>query len=151
MKFPLRAQSFLNLPNVGSRYLGTRSTNDVALEPVKLAYATYEGTLPEQDTHKNPLVIMHGLFGSKSNWNSLCKVFQQKTKPSRKIIALDARNHGDSPHDPHHSYELLALDLKDFFDNVGLQKASILGHSMGGRTAMLFALKYVCKFMFKLT
>ncbi|XP_044764071.1 protein ABHD11 [Coccinella septempunctata] len=136
MKF--LTQSFLKLRKLQHRQL----CNEARLEPVKLAYATYENTLPVQDIHQNPLVVMHGLFGSKSNWNSLCKVFQQKTKPSRKIIALDARNHGDSPHDPHHSYELLALDLKNFFDSVGIEKASVLGHSMGGRTAMLFALKY---------
>lgn len=143
----LKAQSFLKFWNISNRYLSVRSRHDGCLEPVKLAYATYEGTMPEQETHQNPFLIMHGLLGSKSNWNTLCKVFQQKTEPSRKVIAIDARNHGDSPHDPHFSYELLALDLKNFFENAGIEKACIMGHSMGGRTAMLFALKYVCKFI----
>ncbi|KAL3272194.1 hypothetical protein HHI36_022677 [Cryptolaemus montrouzieri] len=141
MTLLLRSLKVPKLLNINKRPFCTRQNKDFSLEPVNLAYATYEGTLTLEN-NPHPLIIMHGLFGSKSNWNTLCKVFQQKTNPQRKIIAVDARNHGDSPHDPHHSYELLALDLKDFLENLGLEKASILGHSMGGRAAMLFALKY---------
>ncbi|XP_018561001.1 protein ABHD11 isoform X2 [Anoplophora glabripennis] len=112
-----------------------------ALEPVQLSYATYESTvgLPGQAP---PLVIMHGLFGSKGNWNSLCKVYQQKTNPERKIIAIDARNHGDSPHNDNHTYAHMAADIKALLDQLHLEKVALMGHSMGGRTVMLFALKY---------
>nr|CAI5834017.1 unnamed protein product [Callosobruchus analis] len=118
------------------------STNADTLEPVKLSYATYESTTADKPSQAAPLVIMHGLFGSKSNWNSLCKVYQQKCNPQRKIIAVDARNHGDSPHSSEHTYAHLAADLKSLLNQLAVEKAALLGHSMGGRAVMLFALKY---------
>jgi len=90
----------------------------------------------------NPLVIMHGLFGSKSNWNSLCKAFAQKTNPPRNIFSVDARNHGDSSHTDEHSYELMSEDIAGFLKEKQIEKASILGHSMGGRSMMYFALRH---------
>lgn len=106
---------------------------------VNLAYASFEST----DSKKKaaPLIILHGLLGSKSNFSTICKSFQMKTKPNRKIIAVDARNHGDSPHHPSHDYEGMSLDLKVFLDSMDIRRASLLGHSMGGGTAMLFSLK----------
>lgn len=59
------------------------------------------------------------------------------------IIAVDARNHGDSGHSSAHTYELLAEDLRQFHRENGIQKSIVLGHSMGGRAMMVFALKYV--------
>ncbi|KAL3265790.1 hypothetical protein HHI36_009988 [Cryptolaemus montrouzieri] len=111
-----------------------------SMEPVNLAYVVKESTFSEKSS--NPLIVMHGLFGSKSNWNTLCKWYQEKTKPQRKIIALDVRNHGDSPHHPNHSYEVLVLDLKTLMKRLEIVKACLLGHSMGGSIAMLFALNY---------
>jgi abhydrolase domain-containing protein 11 len=111
-----------------------------SIEPVKLAYASYESTSSSNDADPAPLVVIHGLFGSKSNWNSLCKVYHHKTQ--RKIIAVDARNHGDSPHTDQHTYEHLALDLKELLAQLKFKKAAFLGHSMGGRAVMYFALKY---------
>lgn len=115
------------------------------LEPVKLSYATYENTRNNIDGPQKPppLVIMHGLFGSKSNWNSLCKVYEQKTKPQRKIIAIDARNHGDSPHNQNHTYAHMVADVRSLLDHLHIENAAFMGHSMGGRALMLFALKYV--------
>lgn len=114
--------------------------------PLKLAYASYEDTRSldmNLVSEAPPLIIMHGLFGSKANWNSLCKAMQSKTKPNRKIIAVDARNHGDSPHNPVHTYESLATDIKHLIDTERLgSKVALLGHSMGGRAMMLFALKW---------
>ncbi|KAK9875584.1 hypothetical protein WA026_009387 [Henosepilachna vigintioctopunctata] len=107
---------------------------------VNLAYVTYESTSSE--TFANPLIIMHGLFGAKSNWNTLCKKYYEKTKPPRKIVAVDARNHGDSPHHNRHNYEMLVLDLKVLMENLEIDRACLLGHSMGGATAMLMALNH---------
>ncbi|KAJ8917347.1 hypothetical protein NQ315_002369 [Exocentrus adspersus] len=119
-----------------NRFLSSTET----LEPVKLSYATYESTVPEAQAA--PLLIMHGLFGSKGNWNSLCKVYQQKTDPNRKIVAIDARNHGDSPHSHNHTYAHMAADIRDLLEQLRLDKVALMGHSMGGRAVMLFALKY---------
>lgn len=113
-------------------------------EAVDLAYATYESTRSyDPKDAPSPLIIMHGLFGSKANWNSHCKAFHQKTIPQRKVISIDARNHGDSPHTAQHTYQHLVEDLRSLFDKLNVRKAALLGHSMGGRAIMLFALKYV--------
>lgn len=125
------------------RCLHVTSKKQNQLEPINMAYASYEITTP---VSTSPLLIMHGLFGSKANWNSLSKALQQKTQPPRKIIAADARNHGDSPHTNHHSYEHLSEDILRFLQQMNIKSASLLGHSMGGRAAMLFALKHVRSF-----
>jgi pimeloyl-ACP methyl ester carboxylesterase len=84
-----------------------------------------------------PLIILHGLFGSSDNWFSLSKVFAN----SFRVFTIDQRNHGQSPHSPDHNYRLLTEDLEEFVVEHNLEKPIILGHSMGGKTAMNFALK----------
>lgn len=81
------------------------------------------------------LIILHGLFGSLDNWQSLAKQFAQEFS----VFIIDQRNHGRSPHSDDFSYEDMAYDLSDFMDQNGIYEASILGHSMGGKTAMTFA------------
>lgn len=119
----------------------TKSKEKEKIQPVDLAYASYEST--DIGYGSTPLVIMHGLLGSKNNWNSLSKAFHKKTIPQRKIIAVDARNHGDSPHTSQHTYEHLVEDIKKLLQRLKISRTSFLGHSMGGRAMMLFALKYV--------
>ncbi len=85
-----------------------------------------------------PFVFLHGLFGSSINWNSVSKYFS----PDYKVYLIDQRNHGRSPHDPAFDYDLMSEDLYEFFIDHGLEKAVVLGHSMGGKTAMSFAAKY---------
>uniref|UniRef100_A0A182PG21 sn-1-specific diacylglycerol lipase ABHD11 n=1 Tax=Anopheles epiroticus TaxID=199890 RepID=A0A182PG21_9DIPT len=109
--------------------------------PVPLSFTRYENNVP--DSNAPPVLVLHGLFGSKSNWNSLGKAFHKNTKPVRKIYAIDARNHGDSPHTDEHSYEHMVEDLVHLYQTLGIEKAAIIGHSMGGRAMMLLALKYV--------
>lgn len=108
----------------------------------KLAYATYEATqsYSEINPEPTPLIVLHGFMSSKNNWNTYCKKIQHLH--NCKVIALDARNHGESPHSKSHSYDNLVMDLKRFVDEQHLKTIQLLGHSMGGRTAMLFALKY---------
>ncbi|XP_014214305.1 protein ABHD11 [Copidosoma floridanum] len=109
--------------------------------PVKLAYASYESTKEVSDgSPKSPILIHHGLFGSKSNWNSLSKTIHQKTK--RKVITIDARNHGDSPHTPQMSYYHMTEDVKLLLKDLNIKKVILMGHSMGGGTVMYTALSY---------
>ncbi len=84
------------------------------------------------------LIIIHGLFGSLDNWATLGKGFAQ----GRKVYLIDQRNHGKSPHDEGFSYDLMADDLEEFMNDHDIKKATILGHSMGGKTAMKFAMKF---------
>ncbi|XP_006889849.1 PREDICTED: alpha/beta hydrolase domain-containing protein 11 [Elephantulus edwardii] len=85
------------------------------------------------------LVFLHGLFGSKNNFNSIAKALAHQT--GRKVLTVDARNHGDSPHDPAMSYEAMSQDLQDLLVQLGLVPCVLVGHSMGGKTAMLLALQ----------
>lgn len=84
-----------------------------------------------------PLIILHGLLGASGNWHTLnSRVFAQHFE----VFALDQRNHGRSPHSPVFDYPTLAADVRDFMDQQGIIQAHLLGHSMGGKTAMQFAL-----------
>ena len=82
-----------------------------------------------------PLVILHGLFGSSDNWLTLGKRYAEDYK----VYLVDQCNHGQSFHDEEFTYESMAGDLNEFFDAQNLDKAHVLGHSMGGKTAMVFA------------
>ena len=85
-----------------------------------------------------PLVVLHGLMGSLDNWQSLSRALSTEMK----VYLVDQRNHGLSPHTDHISYPLMAADLLEFFDQQGIAKAHVLGHSMGGKTAMEFTLRH---------
>lgn len=107
--------------------------------PIKMAYNSYQTA--GIDAGQPPLIIMHGLFGSKGNWNSLCKAYQKTLNCI--VYSVDARNHGDSPHSPNHSYQHLAADLMEFMRDFKIKKAKLIGHSMGGRAVMYLTLKHV--------
>lgn len=85
-----------------------------------------------------PVIILHGLFGSLDNWMSLAK----KWSENYQIWLVDQRNHGQSPHSEDFNYELMAEDLKEFLSENEIKDPIILGHSMGGKTAMEFAVNY---------
>ncbi|KAK4878056.1 hypothetical protein RN001_010562 [Aquatica leii] len=106
---------------------------------VKLASETYVNAQADGDVTL-PVLIMHGLFGSKAVWAHIARFLAMESNPRRKIIALDARNHGDSPHTSEHSYEHMSNDLLYFMQMNKIAKATVLGHSMGGRCAMYFSL-----------
>ncbi|WP_347821140.1 alpha/beta fold hydrolase [uncultured Planktomarina sp.] len=82
-----------------------------------------------------PLVIAHGLFGSGRNWGVIAK----RLANHRRVIALDMRNHGASPWHEDHNYHALAADIAEVATNLG-QPVDLLGHSMGGKAAMVAAL-----------
>ena len=83
-----------------------------------------------------PVVLLHGLFGSLDNWHRISVQLAQHFH----VFAVDQRNHGGSPHAREMSYPLMAADLEEFMDVQHLESAFVLGHSMGGKTAMQFAL-----------
>ncbi len=84
------------------------------------------------------LVILHGLLGTSDNWQTLGKRFAE----THRVHLIDQRNHGRSPHHPVHSYEAMAEDVLHYLDERNIQRASIIGHSMGGKTALVFAHRY---------
>lgn len=86
-----------------------------------------------------PMVILHGLFGSCDNWLTISKVIADQ---GFSVYAVDQRNHGRSPHAPTHTYPELADDLHEFIQQQGLEKPILVGHSMGGKTVMQYAMQY---------
>jgi len=85
-----------------------------------------------------PLFILHGFFGMSDNWKTLGNKFSENYE----VHLIDQRNHGRSFHSDEFSYELLVEDLLYYIDYYELGRINILGHSMGGKTAMLFAVTY---------
>lgn len=85
---------------------------------------------------KPPLVIVHGLYGSARNWGVIAK----RLSDERHVVAVDQRNHGNSPWHDSHSYFDMADDLAEVIEALG-GRADVLGHSMGGKTAMVLALR----------
>ena len=86
-----------------------------------------------------PLIIVHGLFGTLDNWQTIAKQFST----SYSVFLIDQRNHGRSPHvDGLFNYKILAEDLKEFMEQNWIYKASLIGHSMGGKTILQFAAEY---------
>ncbi|MGH7950361.1 MAG: alpha/beta fold hydrolase [Limisphaerales bacterium] len=85
-----------------------------------------------------PLIILHGLFGSSDNWLGLAQKFAVKFH----IFVLDLRNHGRSPHSDEMNYSLMAGDVVEFLDGQKIESTNVLGHSLGGKVAMQFALNF---------
>ena len=84
----------------------------------------------------SPVVLLHGLFGSARNLGNLARSLATQ----HRVLALDQRNHGDSPHDPAMDYPTLAADVRETMAAEGAFPAAVVGHSMGGKTAMQLAL-----------
>ncbi len=82
-----------------------------------------------------PLIILHGLYGSSDNWF----VIEKKLAERYTVYSVDLRNHGQSPHHEDHTFAAMKDDLVQFFDEQNIQSAALLGHSMGGKVAMVFA------------
>lgn len=87
-----------------------------------------------------PLLILHGFLGMSDNWKTLGNKFFEE-KPYQ-VHLIDQRNHGKSPHSEEHSYELMAEDIKAYCEEHSLDNIILMGHSMGGKTAMLVATNY---------
>ncbi len=84
-----------------------------------------------------PVIILHGLFGRRRNWQAL----QKRLADSARIVTADMRNHGDSPWDDSMAYTDMADDIAALIDNLGQGPAVVIGHSMGGKAAMTLALR----------
>lgn len=85
-----------------------------------------------------PFLILHGYFGMGDNWKS----HANKLGEQFEVHMIDQRNHGRSFHTDEFDYELMAEDLHNYIEHHGLEKIILMGHSMGGKTAMLFAVEH---------
>ncbi|KAK3995666.1 Alpha/Beta hydrolase protein [Cladorrhinum sp. PSN332] len=107
---------------------------------VPLAYDLHEPAKPTADNKTSPIIVMHGLFGSKKNNRTISKVLARDL--GRSVYAVDLRNHGESPHDHRHDYTAMAADVADFIHQHDLKEPTLIGHSMGAKTAMALALSH---------
>jgi esterase len=85
-----------------------------------------------------PLIILHGLYGSSDNWVTIAKALSENFT----VYLPDLRNHGQSPHDITHDYDSMRDDLFELVSELKLRKFFLAGHSMGGKCAVSFALKW---------
>jgi esterase len=88
--------------------------------------------------HGEPLVLLHGLFGSADNWFGVAPKLAEKFH----VLIPDLRNHGQSPHHAEMDYPLMAADVEKLFAAQKIESAHVIGHSMGGKVAMQFALDF---------
>ncbi len=84
------------------------------------------------------VILLHGLFGSSDNWHTIA----QRLGENFQLFALDQRNHGQSPHDAEMNYAALAADVAEFMAEQKIANSVVIGHSMGGKTAMQLALQF---------
>jgi len=85
-----------------------------------------------------PIIIAHGLFAMSDSWIHVAKQLAK----SNKVYVLDLRNHGQSPNNKTHTYNSMCNDFCEFMDNLNIEKATFIGHSMGGKAVMQFANNY---------
>ena len=91
-----------------------------------------------------PVLIMHGLFGCADNWNLMAKKISSE---NYRVITVDLRNHGLSPHHEEWDYHCMAEDVKELCEKLNLKKVIFIGHSMGGKVAMY--LSAICSHLIK--
>jgi esterase len=84
------------------------------------------------------IVILHGLFGQSDNWTSIARKLGEKYC----VYTFDLRNHGQSDHSDEMNYRVMTSDVLETINDLGLNKIHLIGHSMGGKVAMLFGLTY---------
>lgn len=89
-------------------------------------------------TTEPSIIILHGVFGTSDNWQTFGKTLSEQYQ----VFLVDQRNHGQSPHSDQFDYPAMANDLKEFVTEHSLTQSVVLGHSMGGKAAMFFAVYY---------
>lgn len=110
------------------------------IEVAKLSFDRFSyNTDTAKQFEKSPVIILHGLFGSKANNRTVAKQLSELL--ARDVYCLDLRNHGSSQHLARHDYPLLANDVEHWLFENGIKKPILIGHSMGAKTVMAMALR----------
>jgi esterase len=110
---------------------------------MNLAFNQFKSPDETESSQKSPkdkqtILVLHGLFGSKRNWQSIA----HKLSEDFRVFTLDLRNHGESKHTDAMRYDDMADDVFQFITDHSLEEVSVVGHSMGGKVAMHLALEY---------
>lgn len=104
------------------------------MNPLNLHYREY----PSDADSATPIVLLHGFLGSGTNWHSVAR----QLCGSSPVLVPDLRNHGKSPHHAQMDYAVMCVDLLNLLDTQGYAEVILVGHSMGGKLAMEFALQF---------
>ncbi|GJJ78962.1 hypothetical protein EMPS_11321 [Entomortierella parvispora] len=123
-----------------ARTLTSVASTSKLTPPVQLSFNDIPQPSSAQPARCQPIVIMHGLFGSKQNWKALSKAMSSRL--NTRVVTLDLRNHGESGHSEEHDYANMANDVVHFLNEQSLENPIVIGHSMGGKVAMNLALKH---------
>ncbi|CDR43915.1 CYFA0S13e00584g1_1 [Cyberlindnera fabianii] len=135
----LRCVRFFTAPGQTSTNRGlTDRLLSKDIPTVQLAFDAYTENTSSLDP-RPPVLILHGLFGCKTNNRSIAKSLNEVLE--RDIYCLDLRNHGESPSNPRHDYPALAADVERFIHDHDIGESVVIGHSMGAKTAMALALR----------
>ena len=134
---------------------GVASDSATKFPPVRLHHIRYDKGQPTAassppsrsstsppPTQTDPIVFIHGLYGSSSNFRGIMRLLSLSCAQDRPLYALDLRNHGKSEHTPSMEFDAMAEDVRQFMESQGMKTCTLIGHSLGGRAAMGFALLY---------
>ncbi|PVU99775.1 hypothetical protein BB559_000423 [Furculomyces boomerangus] len=127
--FTIPLKSFLPIRNAPHKV-------QYSTKPIPLAY--FKASIQQDNTQGSPVIMLHGLYGSKQNWRSLSKRISNNL--NRDVYAIDLRNHGESQHIEPHKYTSMTSDIAHFIEKHSIKKPIIVGHSMGGKVAMATSL-----------
>jgi len=107
------------------------------IQVMQLAFNQFNVT-EDSAAGRQSILILHGLFGSKRNWQSIARQISEQCQ----VFTLDLRNHGESDHHEDMTYQAMADDVFRFISEHSLENVTIIGHSMGGKVAMQMALQH---------
>ena len=120
--------------------LPTTTTPVPQTTPHILTSAEIVRRAPSQGSDRRPVVVLHGLLGQKRNFRSWCAALAEAVHHKRRIVTLDLRGHGDSPHGDL-NYPSMASDVLATLESLQIKECCLVGHSMGGKVAMACALR----------
>ena len=107
------------------------------IQVMQLAFNQFNIT-EDSAADRQSILILHGLFGSKQNWQSIARQISEQCQ----VFTLDLRNHGESGHHDDMTYHAMADDVFRFISEYSLENVTVIGHSMGGKVAMRMALQH---------
>jgi esterase len=119
-----------------------QSTTTLQETVVTLQWMEFHSPQPSEEEPETPVLLLHGLLGSKRNFATLAASLGAQLDRPRRIVGVDLRNHGDSDWSEEMSYAAMARDVVEFLDSQNIDRIILVGHSMGGKVAQALSLMH---------